>query len=114
LSYVPAAEEAATYFVRAAWLISDGEEGSPSDIAILIVPEGNTLVATAVNPPAQASGLERVCRTVGHGTDTSERGALPINGQWTLPVAGLQQGTPAGTGQAPDSYLRPGPNVLWR
>jgi len=46
LSYVPAAEEAATYFVRAAWLISDGEEGSPSDIAILIVPEGNTLVAT--------------------------------------------------------------------
>jgi hypothetical protein len=114
LSYVPAAEEAATYFVRAAWLISDGEEGSPSDIAILIVPEGNTLVATAVNPPAQASGWNVYAGLSVTEQTLQNAGALPINGQWTLPVAGLQQGTPAGTGQAPDSYLRPGPNVLWR
>jgi hypothetical protein len=114
LSYVQAAAEAATYFVRVAWVSSDGEEGSPSEIAILIVPEGNTLEATAVNPPAQASGWN-----VYAGLSVTEQtlqndAALPIGGQWTAPVAGLRQGRPAGTGQAPESFLLPGPNVLWR
>lgn len=114
LSYAPAAAAGATYFVRVAWVASDGEEGSPSEIAILIVPEGNTLVATAATPPAQASGWMVYAGLSVTDQTLQNDGALPLGGEWTAPVAGLRQGTPAGTGQAPDSFLLPGPNVMWR
>jgi len=113
-SIAAAAPAAATYFVRVSWVASDGEEGSPSDIATLIVAEGNTLVVTAANPPAQASGWNVYAGLSAEEQTLQNDGALPLGGQWTAPVTGLQQGTPAGTGQAPESYLLPGPNVMWR
>ena len=113
LSSAPAALGAATYYVRAAWRNSGGEEGSPSEVAILVVPEGNALVVTPASAPAQA-----VAWNVYVGLAVSEQTLqndvpLPVYESWTEPVSGIRQGTSFGSGQAPTYYLRPGPQVLW-
>lgn len=113
LSYVAAAVSAATYYVRVAWRNVDAEEGSPSEMAILSVPEGNGLVVTPLSAPAQArswnvyAGLSVTDQTL------QNEAPLAVEEAWTEPVSGLRQGTPAGTGQAPDYFLRPNPKVLW-
>lgn len=114
LSYAVGAAAAATYFARVAWRNSDAEEGSPSDIAILTVPEANVLVVTPVSPPVQARswnvyvGLSPTAQTLQNGAP------LVVNEEWTEPVSGIRQGAALGTGQEPDYFLRPGPRVLWR
>lgn len=113
LSYVPGGVGAATYYVRAAWRSVDGEEGSPSDIAVLSVPAGNALVATVVSPPAAAQGWNVY---VGFSVpDQTLQNDVPmaVYESWTEPDSGIRQGTPPGIGQAPESFLRPGPQVLW-
>ena len=114
LSYAAAAVRAATYFVRVAWRNNDAEEGSPSDIAILSVPEGNVLVVMPVSPPAQARSWS-VYVGLSPTEQTQQNGSpLAVDEEWTAPVSGIRQGAAVGTGQEPDYYLRPGPRVLWR
>jgi hypothetical protein len=113
LSMAPAAVGAATYYVRAAWRNSGGEEGSPSEVAILVVPEGNALVVTAVNPPAQAVAWNVYVGLAASEQTLQNDAPLPVYECWTEPASGIQQGAAFGTGQAPTYYLHPGPQVLW-
>ncbi|MGC9969379.1 MAG: hypothetical protein ABSE56_02195 [Bryobacteraceae bacterium] len=113
LSYAMAAVAAATYFVRVAWRNSDAEEGSPSDIAILSVPEGNLLVVTPVSPPAQARSWNVYVGLSATEQTLQNDAPLAVNEDWRAPVSGIRQGAPLGTGQEPDYFLRPGPKVLW-
>jgi hypothetical protein len=113
LSYVPAAVGAATYFVRMAWRNLEQEEGSPSDLAILTVPEGGALVVTAVSPPAGAVswnvyvGFSAVEQTLQNDVP------LGVNESWSEPLTGVRQGDQPGTGQEPEYYLQPSPQLIW-
>jgi hypothetical protein len=113
LSYAAAAVAAATYFVRVAWRDGNAEEGSPSDIAILSVPEGNLLVVTPVSPPAQARSWNVYVGLSATEQTLQNDAPLAVNEDWTAPVSAPRQGAPLGTGQEPDYFLRPGPKVLW-
>jgi len=54
LSLAPGSLTPAKYFVQVAWRNASGEEGGPSELTGLDVTSGNTLVAQAVNKPANA------------------------------------------------------------
>lgn len=113
LSSVPAEVGAATYYVRAGWRNSGGEEGSPSELAILTVPEGNALVVTPVGVPATVVTWNVYVGFAAAEQTLQNDVPLPVYECWTEPVTGIRQGTPTGSGQAPSYYLRPGPQVLW-
>ncbi len=112
LTYTPATIGAATYFVRAAWRNREGEEGSPSDVAILSVPSGNALVVTGVRPPACAVswnvyvGLSALEQTL------QNQAPLGVTESWTEPVTGVVQGALPGSGQEPELTFRPGRVLL--
>jgi hypothetical protein len=96
----------ATYYVRVAWVSAAGEEGNPSELAVLSAPAGTLLVVEAVEPPANAQSWN-VYVGVTIGDVTLQNGVpLAVGQTWTEPETGLERGRPPGTGQAPQSYLR--------
>ncbi len=112
LSYTPAANPAATYYVRVAWRNPEGEEGSPSDVAILSAPAGNALVVTPVKAPSCA-GSWNVYAGFSIEEQTLQNSApLPVGETWRVPATGIKQGAAPGTGQDPDVTLRPGRTLL--
>lgn len=106
LSSVAGPLPGATYYARAAWVSASGEEGNPSELAVLGTGTNTLLVAEAVNPPANArywnvyAGLSMASVTL------QTEAPLPVSQVWTEAAAGLNQGRAPGTGQAPQSYLR--------
>jgi hypothetical protein len=112
LSYVPAAVGAATYYVRAAWRSAEGEEGSPSEVAILSVPAGNALVVTPVRPPACAVSWNAYVGFSILEQTLQNTAPLAVSQSWTEPATGIKQGAEPGAGQEPDSTLRPGRTLL--
>ncbi len=113
LSYVPApAVAAATYYVRVAWRNAEGEEGSPSEMAILSVPAGNALMTTAVKAPACAVSWNVYVGFSALEQTLQNAAPLGVNQSWTEPATGIRQGALPGGGQEPELTLRPGRTLL--
>jgi hypothetical protein len=113
LSYIQAwALGAATYYVRAAWRNAEGEEGSPSDVAILSVPTGNALVVNAVKTPASAVSWNVYVGFSALEQTLQNEEPLGVDQSWTEPVTGIRQGALPGSGQEPEVTLRPGRTLL--
>jgi hypothetical protein len=113
LSYAPAsAVGAATYYVRAAWRNAEGEEGSPSEMAILSVPAGNALVVSIANAPARAVSWNVYVGFSVFEQTLQNEAPLGVSQSWTEPATGIRQGVPPGSGQEPDLTLRPGRTLL--
>ncbi len=99
LTTAPGSGSAATYYVAVTWTNSGGQESSASDLSTLTTTDGQQLVVSSVNPPANAVGWNAY---VGPSPDTvslQNDTPLPPGDDWTLVT--LAQGRPAGTGQLP-------------
>jgi len=106
LSSVAGPLPGALYYVRAAWVSVSGEEGNPSDLAVLSTGANTLLVAEAVNPAANARYWNvYVGMTIG-GVTLQNNSPLLVGQKWTEAASGLVQGRAPGTGQAPQRYLR--------
>mgnify|MGYP001037250835 CR=1 FL=1 len=106
LSSVAGPLPGALYYARAAWVSAAGEEGNPSELAVLNTGANTLLVAEAVNPPGNAQYWNvYVGLTIG-GVTLQNSTPLPVGQTWTESASGLVQGRPPGTGQAPQWYLR--------
>lgn len=112
LSCVAAANGAATYYVRAAWRNAEGEEGSPSDVAILSVPAGNALVVSPVKAPSCAASWNVYVGFSIQEQTLQNSAPVAVNQPWTEPATGIKQGALPGTGQEPEARLRPGRTLL--
>ncbi|MEK7406853.1 MAG: hypothetical protein AAB225_17390 [Acidobacteriota bacterium] len=96
---------AATYYVRAAWLNGEGEEGCPSELAILTAADGHRLTAQAVNPPAVVRTWNLYAGFSHADTTLQTEAPLGPGAIWVESDSGLRQGRKAGSGQAPDYYI---------
>lgn len=112
LSYTAAAIGGATYYVRAAWRNAEGEEGSPSDVAILSVPAGNALVVTPVKAPSCAASWNVYVGFSVQEQTLQNSAPLALGQPWIEPATGIRQGALPGTGQEPETTLRPGRTLL--
>ncbi len=94
------------YYVQVTWVgTGTNAEGAPSAETTYESPAGSVPVVTAVNPPAAAIGFN-VYMGLKPGSETLQNPSpIPLGSSFTLPPAGLVAGTPAGTGQIPDTYV---------
>ncbi len=102
-----AAAAAATYCVRVTW-VGAGEEGSPSDAAVLTAPQGSTLVVQA-DPAGGGAAVIGWNVYAGYGpTGLALQNDAPVatGGTWRAPASGLRQGREPGTGQTPEAVIR--------
>ena len=106
LTTVPGACAAEMYWVRAAWVGQNGEEGCPSEPGVLSAPEGTVPMAEAGEAPAIASGWNVYAGTSIDATRLQNSTPIPIGSSWTMPPTGLAAGRIAGQGQSPSSYRR--------
>ncbi len=108
LSTTPGAAAGGTYYVRAAWVNALGEEGAPSDLAILTALDGSLLQVRAVNPPGNAQSWN-VYVGLSH-SELALQNAQPLGRDefWTASDSGLSGGRSPGTGQDPDYYVLAG------
>lgn len=97
----------AGYFVRVSWRSDRGEEGAPSAIAAMTTASGQVMTVRAVDAPSNAIGWNVYAGTSAMEQRLQNDVVLAIGTAWTMPASGPQPGTPAGTGQAPQYYLRP-------
>lgn len=95
---------AATYYVRVAWVNQAGQEGSPSDAAQFTTTEGQQLVVTAVNPPANATGWNAYAGAAPDATALQNSSPIAIGSTLTL-TTGLKQGARPSQGQQPTWFL---------
>lgn len=105
LSTIPGGLPGATYWVRATWTGATGEEGCPSDPAVLTTPDGSLLTAAVKDPPEHASGWN-----VYAGFSLDEAGLqngspMPLGSLWVMPSSGLVDGRKAGDGQSPAYFV---------
>ncbi len=94
------------YWVRAAWLGQNGEEGCPSEPGVLSAPEDYVPMVQAAEAPAAASGWNVYAGTAIDATRLQNSTPLPLGSSWTLPPTGLVAGRIAGFGQLPSTYRR--------
>ncbi len=108
LSSVAGTLPAATYYARVSWVSEGGDEGCPSEPAVLTAPDYSLLQVRAVNPPPNArwwnvyAGLS--------DSDVTLQNETPLEpGQlWVEAASGLRTGRKPGTGQAPEYYIQKG------
>ncbi|MGE5486596.1 MAG: hypothetical protein ACM3ZB_02100 [bacterium] len=97
---------AATYYVRITWVGASGEEGAPSEMAVISVPDASTVTVRAGAVPAGVQGWN-----VYAGYDSSSimlQTDTPVaaGATWTVPATGLRNGRPPDAGQAPQTMLK--------
>lgn len=96
----------ATYYVRASWLNASGQEGQPSELAVLNTATNTLLVVEMVNPPGNARRWNVFAGLSPSEVSLQHDVPLALGQTWTEPASGLRRGRAAGNGQAPESYLR--------
>ena len=97
---------AAMYWARVAWVSEQGEEGCPSEPAVLAAAQGTVLEVEAVEAPANASGWNVYAGLSIEDNRLQNEQPIAIGATWRLPLAGLAAGRKAGNGQQPSSYER--------
>jgi hypothetical protein len=97
---------AAMYWVRVAWVSAKGEEGCPSEPAVLAAALGTVPEVEAVEAPANASGWNVYVGQSIEDSRLQNEQPIGIGATWRLPSSGLAAGRKAGQGQQPSSYVR--------
>jgi len=104
----------AKYFVQIGWINANGEEGRPSEMRALEVSSGNTLQATAVNPPPNAISWNVYAGVTPDALFLQNPAPLDPTESWTASDFDFQTSGPQpGSGQPP-TFLSPGPRILLR
>ena len=109
VSFAPAQQPAATYFIQVAWVSSQGQEGAASDPTSFDAATGSAPVVSSLNPPKGATGFNVYIGLTPTNTGLQNGAAIPVGESFTLPSIGLVQGRAPGTGQNPDTYVTGGP-----
>jgi hypothetical protein len=106
------AAAAATYYFRVAWRNAAGEEGKPSEAAVVSLADGSVPVVRPANAPATAVGWNVYAGFA--ISDLTLQTASPVSRSesWTMPASGLVQGAPSGDGQAPQYFVQPQQMIL--
>lgn len=95
----------AVYYARVAWMNGTRQEGALSDVASLRNVDGMQLVVSATKPPANAAGWNVYVGAAPEDVSLQNPTPLAVGSDWTLPVTGLRNGQPPGTGQRPERYV---------
>ncbi len=113
LTSIAGGQAASTYYVSAAWVNAEGQEGQASNSTSLAAAAGYVLVAQAVNPPANATGWNAY---VGLSTTTlALQNPSPMTPDqiWVQAAPVSATGPTPSSGQAPD-YLFALPRLIQR
>lgn len=103
LSAAPGPMAGATYYVAVTWTNTAGHESNPSDLATITTVDGQQMIVSVINPPANALGWNVY---VGQSPDTiSLQNSTPIELSNTWALTTLVQGSAAGSGQAPTWFF---------
>ena len=102
-----------TYFVQVSWMNPSGEEGTPSRLGSLMVPDQAVLQVTPVSPPSNARFWNVYAGTTIDSITLQNVTPVAVGQVWTEAATGLVAGRPPGNGQKP-SYLKSVPRVLQR
>jgi hypothetical protein len=97
---------AAMYWTRVAWVSAKGEEGCPSEPAVLAAAQGTVPEVEATEAPANASGWNVYAGLSIEDSRLQNDLPIEIGATWRLPLSGLAAGRKAGNGQQPSSYVR--------
>lgn len=106
LSAAAGSAAAAMYWVRAAWVSGNGDEGCPSEPSVLAAPESTVPVANVTGAPSNATGWNVYAGASSESEQLQNPAPIPVGSNWTMPGTGLVAGRAAGGGQAPTSYKR--------
>jgi len=93
-----------TFYAAVSWINEEGEEGCASDIAEITTSDGQQMVVTPVNSPANAASWNAYAGTSPERIGLQNSAPMGISSSWTMNV-GLQQGPPPGQGQVPTWFL---------
>jgi hypothetical protein len=93
-----------TFFAAVAWVNEAGQEGNTSDIAEITTADGQQVVITAVNAPANASSWNAYAGSSPETIGLQNSVPIGINSSWTM-ILGLQHGIPPGKGQPATWFL---------
>lgn len=97
---------AATYWIRVAWVGSNGEEGCPSEAVAAAMDEGRAPVVKPAAPPSGVAGWNVYAGHAAHDCRLQNSVPMGLTEAWTLPESGLVEGKLAGDGQKPVWYER--------
>lgn len=97
---------AAMYWVRVAWVSAKGDEGCPSEPAVLATAQGTVPEVEAAEAPANAIGWNVYAGLSIEDSRLQNEQPIEIGATWRLPFTGLAAGRKAGNGQQPSSYVR--------
>ena len=113
LGFVSGPLSGTIYFVQVSWINAGGEEGMPSRLASLTVPDQAVLQVTPVSPPSNARLWNVYAGTTIDSITLQNASPVAVGQVWTEAATGLVTGRPPGNGQEP-SFLKPLPRVLQR
>jgi hypothetical protein len=97
---------AAMYWTRVAWVNAKGEEGCPSEPAVLAAGLGTVPEVEAGEAPANARGWNVYAGLSIEDSRLQNEQPIEIGATWRLSFSGLAAGKKAGNGQRPSSYVR--------
>lgn len=96
----------ATYTIQTVWRSASGASSAASAAALYAAGSGSVPSIAVSGAPASASGWDVFVGVDGAVPVKQNAGVIPLNSSWTLPPGGPVAGLPAGSGQAPDYYVR--------
>ncbi len=97
---------AAVYYVQVTWVGSNGEEGSPSETAVLSAPDATTIIVRTGAAPTGVQGWNVYAAYAASGLTLQNDAPVPCGVTWTVPGTGVRTGRPAGSGQSPQAMLK--------
>lgn len=113
VSSVAGSGSAGSWYVRASWVSSRGEEGEGSDVTEWTGTTTSVLRVRAVQTPHHATGWNVYVGGAPEETTRQNTELLALNATWTqsMPVNAMG---PRPTAGQPASYMRAVPRLLWR
>jgi hypothetical protein len=108
----PGSLPAGTYFVTAAWVNTNGEEGL-SALPAVFNASGTSMRVEAGSAPSNATGWNVYVGAAPDAMTAQNASSIPAGQSWLQPSVLLTTGRAPGTGQRP-SYMQPTPRILQR
>ena len=107
-SAVAGATPETTYYARAAWVGTSGQEGAPSELTAYDAPAGSLPVVQMPNAPAAATGFNVYLGLTPDGIARQNSTTIAVGQSFTLQETGLAAGEVPGDGQSADTYISGG------
>jgi hypothetical protein len=104
LSSVAGSGAEETFYVAATWVSAAGQEGAPSDNAILTTAAGQVLVVTLSGPPSIAVGWNVYVGLSPNSLTLQNDTPVALGDSWTM-IEGLSAGAPVPSGQQPAWFI---------